>query len=293
MLDRYWYGKVDRISPEAPVPVVAIQGDDERLGGAANVARNVKALGADASLLSVCGDDEAADTLTSLLGEEQIGAHLRRDPLINTIIKLRVIAQQQQVVRIDFESPVSKDTSIKLLEKYKAQFEGYQAVIISDYDKGSLQHIGEMIELARNKDIPVIVDPKGADFTKYKNATALTPNRKEFEKVAGKCLTEKDFSIKAKELSDSLNLGGLLVTRGAEGMNWYGQDGSEHHLPAHAKEVFDVTGAGDTVIAALGTSLASGLSMLEAMDVANRAAAVVVGKLGAETAGPDEIADVV
>lgn len=289
MLDRYWHGGVERISPEAPVPVVAVQRADERPGGAANVARNVRALGAHCLLLSVTGDDHEADNLERLLKAADIEYKLHRDKLLHTTIKLRVISRNQQLIRIDFESPVSKDASAKLRDYYVKHLFGFGAVIVSDYGKGGLGNIEEMIGAARGAGLPVIVDPKGDDYSHYRRATLITPNRKEFEQVAGRFKDNAELETKASAMVAALELDGILITRGEEGMSLVGRNGQALHIPARAREVFDVTGAGDTVIAAIGCAYAAGGDLTDALHLANVAAGIVVGKLGAAAATPEEI----
>jgi len=289
MLDRYWYGEVERISPEAPVPVVAVNRSDERAGGAANVARSARALGASCALLSITGDDIDADSLERLLGTEGIRCFLQRDKLLNTTIKLRVISRHQQLLRIDFESPVSKDARVKLLDHYLKHVSEYDVVILSDYGKGGLGYIQEMIHAARNAAKPVVVDPKGRDYSGYRGATLITPNRKEFELVAGHFHDNTDLVKRASAMATELELDGVLVTRGEEGMSLIERNGRALHMPARAREVFDVTGAGDTVIAAIGCAYAVGGATEDALHLANVAAGIVVGKLGAATATPEEI----
>lgn len=289
MLDRYWYGDVERISPEAPVPVVAVSRADERPGGAANVAQNVRALGAGCTLFSISGDDREADSLERLLGEAKITCRLQRDKLLNTTVKLRVISRHQQLIRIDFDCPVSKDARVKLLDNYLKHLAEYDAVIISDYGKGGLGYIQEMIEAARAASRPVVVDPKGDDYHGYRGAHLITPNRKEFEQVAGRFRDNRELEQKALAMAKELDLGGVLVTRGEEGMSLVEQDGRVLHIPARAREVFDVTGAGDTVIAAIGCAWSVGSDLEDALHLANLAAGIVVGKLGAATATPAEI----
>ncbi|HKQ31151.1 MAG TPA: D-glycero-beta-D-manno-heptose-7-phosphate kinase [Burkholderiales bacterium] len=291
MLDRYWYGDVERISPEAPVPVAAIREAREVPGGAANVARNVRALGAQGDLLSITGDDRDADVLERLLREAGIGCYLCRDKLLNTTVKLRVVSRHlhQQLLRIDFESPVSKDSRVILLETFLQQLPTHRAVIVSDYGKGGLGHIREMIEAASKKGLPVVVDPKGKDYSGYRGATLITPNRKEFEMVAGHFHDNADLEQKATALAKSLELEAVLVTRGDEGMSLIRPGQKALHVKARAREVYDVTGAGDTVIAAIGAAIAVGGGLDDAVHLANVAAGVVVGKLGTATATPEEI----
>lgn len=289
MLDRYWYGDVDRISPEAPVPVIAIRQADERPGGAANVARSVRALGGRSSLMTITGDDREADSLERLLADDGISAMLCRDKLLNTIVKLRVISRHQQLIRIDFEAPPSKDARVTLLDNFLRRLPEFRSVIISDYGKGGLGHIREMIEAARAKGLPVVIDPKGDDYSGYRGATLITPNRKEFEMVAGRFRDNRELEQKALAMVEALELEGVLVTRGEDGMSLIRPGAKPLHIPARAREVFDVTGAGDTVIAAIGCAYAAGGDIEDAVHLANIAAGIVVGKLGAATASPDEI----
>ncbi len=289
MLDRYWYGDVERISPEAPVPVVTVRQSDERPGGAANVARNARAFGSACTLFSVTGDDREADTLTRLLKDEGIEFAVQRDRLVNTTVKLRVISRHQQLIRVDFESPASKDARVRLLDDFLGRLPDFNAVIVSDYGKGGLGHVQEMIHAARKAGLPVVVDPKGDDYSHYRGATLITPNRKEFEQVAGRFRDNDDLARRAQAMIASLDLQGLLVTRGEEGMSYFGAGGARLHIPTHAREVFDVTGAGDTVIAAIGCGLGAGGSLEDTIALANVAAGIVVGKLGAATASPREI----
>ena len=280
---------MERISPEAPVPVIAVNRCDERPGGAANVARNVQALGAKCDLLSVSGSDNEADTLEQLLREEGVNCRLQRDKLLNTTVKLRVISQNQQLIRIDFDMPGSKDARAQLLERYLENLRQFQLVVVSDYGKGGLGSISEMIAAARGVGIQVVVDPKGDDYSLYRGADLLTPNRREFEQVAGRFNDQKELEENASALASSFELGAVLVTRGEEGMSLIKRDGEALHYPARAREVFDVTGAGDTVIATIGCAFAVGGGSEDALHLANIAAGVVVGKLGATTATPDEI----
>jgi rfaE bifunctional protein kinase chain/domain len=289
MLDRYWFGDVSRISPEAPVPVIKVERIEERPGGAANVARNIAALGAHASLLSVVGNDEAGACLEKLLKENRnLTALLHRDNTISTIIKLRAIARHQQLLRIDFETPPSHEVLHTALEDFRAQLPLSDVVVLSDYGKGGLKHIAQMIRMARAANKPVLVDPKGDDYERYRGATLLTPNRGEFREVAGSWKTEAELSIKAEKLRTDLQLDALLITRSEEGMSLF-RANEVLHEATHSREVFDVSGAGDTVIATLAVMLASGAELPEAMGIANRAAGIVVGKLGTAVVSRDEI----
>lgn len=289
MLDRYWYGGVERISPEAPVPVVAVGRSEERPGGAANVASNVKALGAHCTLVCPTGDDNAADLLQRLLHEAGIECRLQRDKLVTTTVKLRVISRNQQLLRIDFETAVNKDTCRAVVDTYLSLLPQHQSVIVSDYGKGGLSLVQEMIQGARQAGVPVLVDPKGDDYAPYEGATLITPNRKEFEQVAGRCRDNDELVRKARVLIDQLGLGGILVTRSEEGMSLIQRDGSAMHVPARAREVYDVTGAGDTVIGTIAAAFAVKADLEEALQLANIAAGIVVGKLGAASASPEEI----
>ncbi len=289
MLDRYWFGDVSRISPEAPVPVLKVERVEERPGGAANVTRNVASLGAHCTLLSVVGDDEAGACLEKLLvGQSNVTALLHRDNTISTTIKLRAIARQQQLLRIDFETQPSPEVLHAKLADFRAKLPDADVVVLSDYGKGGLAHIAEMIRLARTAGKPVLVDPKGEDYARYSGATLLTPNRSEFREVAGSWKTEVELNAKAEKLRTALQLDALLVTRSEEGMSLYRAHEALHE-PAQSREVFDVSGAGDTVIATLAVMLASGADLPFAMRIANRAAGIVVGKLGTAVVSRDEI----
>ena len=288
MLDRYWFGDVDRISPEAPVPVVRVGRTEERLGGAANVARNIAAIGAGAGLLSVVGEDEAGGRIQELLKVDGIDAQLHRDPGLATTIKLRVIGRQQQLLRIDFETEPAHDVLMSKLAAFEARLKNADLVILSDYGKGGLRHIERMIEAARTAGKPVLVDPKGDDYSRYRGATLLTPNRSEFREVAGHWKSEDDLTGRAQKLRSELGLDALLITRSEEGMTLY-READRLHVPAVAREVYDVSGAGDTVIAILGVMLAAGASFADAVQLANKAAGIVVGKLGTAVVHPEEL----
>ena len=288
MLDRYWFGDVSRISPEAPVPVVRIERREERLGGAANVARNAAALGAHTGLLGVVGADEAGDEVERLLQGAGIHSYLKRDDVISTIIKLRVIGRQQQMVRIDFEDAPTETVLRDKLSQFKALLPDYDVIILSDYNKGALVNVAEMIALARAAGKIVLVDPKGDDFTPYKGASILTPNRAELQRVVGGWKSETQLLEKAQALRVELGLDALLLTRSEEGMSLFTAD-EVLHVNADAREVFDVSGAGDTVIATLATMLGTGAPLGEALVTANRAGGIVVGKLGTATVTRDEL----
>ena len=292
MLDRYWFGAVDRISPEAPVPVVRVTREEERLGGAANVALNVKTLGAQATLLTVVGDDEPARKLRHLLEQEGVTALLGSDPQLYTIVKLRVIGRNQQLIRVDFENQPDHEVLAGMLSDYERVLPDHDAVLFSDYGKGGLTHIPHMIELARRLDKPVLIDPKGNDYSRYAGATVITPNRAELAQVIGPWNSEAQLTERAQALRTEHQLDGLMLTRSEDGMSLFdgdARDGGHTRVPAQAREVFDVTGAGDTVIATLAAMLACGMSLREAMPLANRAGGIVVGKFGTASVSYEEL----
>jgi len=293
MLDRYWFGAVDRISPEAPVPVVRVNREEERLGGAANVALNVKTLGAQATLLTVVGNDEPAARLQQLLEQQGVTTVLGRDPQLYTIVKLRVIGRSQQLIRVDFENQPDHEVLAGMLGDYERELAAHDAVLFSDYGKGGLTHIPRMIELARAAGKPVLVDPKGSDYSRYAGATVITPNRAELAQVIGAWGSEAQLHERAQALRREHRLAALLLTRSEEGMSLFDADAAGHEghtrVPAQAREVFDVTGAGDTVIATLAAMLACGLGLREAMPVANRAGGIVVGKFGTASVSYEEL----
>jgi D-glycero-beta-D-manno-heptose-7-phosphate kinase len=288
MLDRYWFGEVSRISPEAPVPVVLINDEDERLGGAANVAWNCKELGAHIRLLSVVGRDEPGQALERLLRKKGIEASLHRDRGLSTTQKLRVIGRRQQLLRIDFEKPPSGEVLASKLEEFKRALPDCGVVILSDYGKGGLAHIAEMIKSARRARKRVLVDPKGDDYLRYKGCSIITPNVAELREVVGRWKDEKDLKSRAQALRARLGLEALLLTRGEDGMTLFSRS-RILNVKAEAREVFDVTGAGDTVIATLAVMLAAGAGLESAVRIANRAAGIVVGKLGTATASAAEL----
>jgi rfaE bifunctional protein kinase chain/domain len=288
MLDRYWFGDVNRISPEAPVPVVLVRRVEERPGGAANVARNIAALGGRVSLLSVIGDDEPGKALEALLAGSGVDLSLHRDAELSTTVKLRVVGHQQQLLRIDFERAPSKEALAEKLGEYEKLVDEADAVVLSDYGKGGLAHVSRMIELARAHGKPVLVDPKGSDYARYRGATVLTPNRSEFREVAGRWTDEADLAARARKLRADLDLEALMVTRSEEGMSLFTATETRHE-PTRAREVYDVSGAGDTVIATLSLMVAAGASLASAMRVANHAAGIVVGKLGTAVVHREEL----
>lgn len=288
MLDRYWFGEVNRISPEAPVPVVRVEKREERLGGAANVARNIATLGGGAGLLGVVGQDEAGDAVEGLLTALGINSFLTRDPAISTIIKLRVIGRQQQLLRIDFEEPPTDTVLRDKLTRYNTLLPEYSVIVLSDYAKGSLVNVSDMISAAKQAGKCILVDPKGDDFSRYAGATILTPNKSELMRIVGSWKSEEELTAKAQNLRASLELEALLLTRSEEGMTLYTEQ-QIVHFPTMAREVFDVSGAGDTVIATMAVMLGAGLPIAEAVALANRAGGIVVGKLGTATVTYEEL----
>ena len=288
MLDRYWFGDVSRISPEAPVPVVRVERREDRLGGAANVARNAVALGAHTGLLGVVGQDEAGDAVQQMLEHLEINGYLNRDTSISTIIKLRVIGRQQQLLRIDFENSPTETVLRDKLTRFNTLLPEYDVIVLSDYAKGSLVNVADMIAAGRRLGKCILVDPKGDDFGRYKGASILTPNKSEMRQVVGAWKNEEDLTAKAQQLRQSLELEALLLTRSEEGMTLFTAE-TTLHIPTVAREVYDVSGAGDTVIATLATMLGAGKPLSEAVAIANRAGGIVVGKLGTATVTKEEL----
>ena len=290
MLDRYWFGAVERISPEAPVPVVRVNPakHQERLGGAANVAWNVKALGAQSSLITAIGDDEHGHRLEALLEKSGIESLFERDPGLTTIVKLRVIGRSQQLLRVDFEEEPDHEVLERMQPFYEKALAQANVVLFSDYGKGGLAHIPDMIRQARAAARPVLVDPKGSDWERYRGATAITPNRAELAQVIGSWAGEAQLRERVKALRASLDLGAIVLTRSEDGMSLF-DDAGQLDLPAETREVFDVTGAAETVIATLAAMLAAGLDLRQALPIANRAGSIVVGKFGTATVSYDEL----
>lgn len=289
MLDRYWQGGTQRISPEAPVPVVNVQDMVEKPGGAANVALNIVSLTANATLMGIVGHDQAADVLESELHQAGVNSALKRLPDHKTITKLRIISLHQQLIRLDFEQPLQgMDGEIDEFE-FAEKIKYVKAVVFSDYHKGGIQNITKLINIARAANIPVLIDPKGNDFTIYRGASLITPNRKEFEAVAGHFYDDRSLYEKAQALLKQYDIEAILITRGAEGMSLVAQNADIVNLPAHAHEVYDVTGAGDTVIAVMAAAIAAGCSNTQAMLLANTAAGIVVTKLGAASVSLPEL----
>jgi rfaE bifunctional protein kinase chain/domain len=289
MLDRYWFGDVDRISPEAPVPVLAINDNEERAGGAANVAYNIAALGGQCDLISVVGNDDAAKSLERLLAEQGVTTRFIRDEAHVTTVKLRLLSRNQQLLRADFEQAPSDLSILAALDSFKSHLAETDILLLSDYGKGVLRDVDQMIALANENGIKVLVDPKGRDFSRYKGASLITPNRHEFEDVVGPCPTLDVMAVKAAELLKTIEVSFLLVTLSDKGMALFDVKGLVLHQKARAREVFDVSGAGDTVIGTIAAMLAAGAEYDEAIHIANAAAAIVVGKLGVATATGEEI----
>ena len=289
MLDRYWHGDTSRISPEAPVPVVLVGESEERAGGAGNVALNISALGAKASLMGFAGDDEPCQALEKLLNPVGIDCFFDKLAGAATITKLRVLSRHQQLIRLDFEDGFETQKADNLLKSFESQLSNAGAVVLSDYGKGTLRQVQAFIQLARKAGKVVLVDPKGSDFQKYRGATLITPNMHEFEGVVGRCEDDEDIVTKGQDLMTSLELQALLITRSERGMTLLQKDLPAIHLPTRAKEVFDVTGAGDTVISVLASALAAGESFADATALSNLAAGIVVSKLGTATVSMDEL----
>jgi D-glycero-beta-D-manno-heptose-7-phosphate kinase len=288
MLDRYWFGDVERISPEAPVPIVHVQREEFRLGGAANVALNVAALGARVTLMSVIGSDEAGARLRALLTDAAIGTVLREEDGLTTTVKLRVSGRSQQLLRMDFERPPAADSISAMTDDFRVHAGQFDAVILSDYGKGGLSGVAAKIAHARELGVPVFVDPKGRDYVRYKGATAITPNRAELATIIGPWSSDVELATEAQRLRADLDFDAILLTRSEEGMSLFDSAG-EQRVPAHAREVFDVTGAGDTCVAVLATLVAAGLPIREAVPLANRACGLVVGRFGTASVTADEL----
>ncbi|MBA6263020.1 bifunctional D-glycero-beta-D-manno-heptose-7-phosphate kinase/D-glycero-beta-D-manno-heptose 1-phosphate adenylyltransferase HldE [Colwellia sp. Bg11-12] len=289
MLDRYWYGPTQRISPEAPVPVVKINQDEHRPGGAANVALNIASIGGRVTLIGITGKDEAAQHLQKKLSALNIHCEFDQQANIPTITKLRVMSRNQQLIRLDFEESLSDVDKTLLEEKVATQLVSHDLLLLSDYSKGTLSEVQNLIAIAKKQGKAVLVDPKGTDFERYRGATLLTPNLSEFEAVVGECKTENDIVSKGQALLVKLDLEAMLVTRSEQGMTLLRRDHDEFHLPTRAREVYDVTGAGDTVIATLALAIAAKAEYTQASALANIAAGIVVGKLGTSTVSEAEL----
>lgn len=291
MLDRYWSGATSRVSPEAPVPVVKINHHRECIGGAANVANNCLALGAKVSCMGLVGNDAEAQSIFEALSEKKITPILKHIDGYKTITKLRVLSRHQQLLRMDFEEPFQSQHAKQLTTELTSIINEFDAVILSDYGKGTLHRAADLIDICREAKVPVFIDPKGSDFDKYRGATVITPNFSEFTAIKGEVNGDDELQDSAQELRESLALEALLVTRSEKGLSLFRANEPALHLPANTREVYDVTGAGDTVIATLATAIASGIEWKQAIHLANTAAGIVVGKLGTATASVDELND--
>lgn len=288
MLDRYWHGPTHRISPEAPVPVVKVDQIEDRPGGAGNVALNISALGAPAWLVGVTGDDEAALSLKQRLNAAGVFCDFQSHASRPTITKLRVMSRHQQLIRLDFEEPFETDGAA-ILASVRELLDQVKVLVLSDYGKGALVNHQALIAAARDKGVPVLADPKGKDFTIYRGATLITPNLSEFEAVVGHCESEQALVDKGMALIEQLELEAVLVTRSEQGMTLLCKGQQPLHLPARAREVFDVTGAGDTVISTLAAALAAGEALPNAVGLSNLAAGIVIGKLGTAAISAPEL----
>ena len=289
MLDRYWYGDSTRISPEAPVPVVHVRDVEERPGGAANVAVNVATLGARATLLGLTGDDAAAQTLAELLDAHGVSHRLVQAPEAQTVTKLRVLSRHQQLIRLDMEGELPGASGLEPTRDFGGLLARVDAVVLSDYGKGTLDQIGAFIDLARDAGVPALIDPKGGEFARYRGACVITPNLTEFELAVGRCADIDTVVERGENLCREIDVQALLITRGDQGMTLVQRDRAPAHAPARAREVYDVTGAGDTAIAVFATAIGAGYQMPAAMEIANQAAGLVVAKLGAASVTFDEL----
>lgn len=289
MLDRYWTGPTSRISPEAPVPVVRIQDIENRAGGAGNVALNIATLGADVDLMGIAGNDDNGRVLADMLQQSRVSCHFLQHPTHPTITKLRIMSRHQQLIRLDFEEAFDATDLSELYGNFDQQVANAGVVILSDYGKGALSNPQRLIDSARRSSVPVLVDPKGTDFERYRGATLITPNLSEFEAVVGPAQDDETLVTKARSLIADYDLQAVLVTRSEKGMTLVQRDHAPFHLPTRAREVYDVTGAGDTVISVLAAALAAGQDMEQATVLANTAAGIVVGKLGTATASTEEL----
>ena len=290
MLDTYWFGDVSRISPEAPVPIAKINSTENRPGGAANVARNIANLGVNVTLLSVIGNDSAGKDLQKLLSSYNINNILKVDNSITTIIKLRILAKNQQLLRADFEKSPSHEILLEVMDSYSRLVQDHDIIVLSDYGKGGLLHIEKMITIAKKYNKMILIDPKGNDFEKYKNANILTPNKNELLNIIGPCKDENDLILKSKFLKNKLNIDNILLTRSEEGMTLF-EDNQIYSFPTLAREVYDVSGAGDTVIATLAAMLANQIDLQSSVILANVAAGIVIAKVGTATYNKDELID--
>jgi len=283
MLDQYWMGSVDRISPEAPVPIVTVNESEVRLGGAGNVARNIVSLDGSSTLIGIIGQDDAGRSVTELTGQAGIHAMLQSDPDCKTTVKLRVVSRNQQLLRADFESRPGQRVLVGMLADFRDHIERHDAVVLSDYGKGGLADVEEMIAIARQKNKPVLIDPKGDDYSRYRGATLITPNLAEFESVTGKVESTDDLAGKAADVIQDYDLEALLVTLSDKGMVLFERNQSPLHIPARSREVYDVSGAGDTVIGVMAMVFAANLDKSSGLEIANSAAGIVISKFGTTT----------
>ncbi len=289
MLDRYLIGATQRISPEAPVPIVLQSDTEDRLGGAANVALNLASLGVDTHLSGALGKDNEAGIIEALLAEKKISNHCYHSANAHSIVKLRITSRNQQLLRVDTEKTLDEKVQAELTSHAAPLTKNMNTVVLSDYNKGALHAPGSLIKACNDARIPVLVDPKGNDFTKYKNATMLTPNMSEFELIVGECSDMQEVFEKGERLRAELNLEALVVTMSEKGVAIIEREQEPVQMPTRAREVYDVTGAGDTMIASLAACTAAGQSVTEATKVAMLAAAIVVGKAGTATVSMDEL----
>lgn len=291
MLDRYWSGHTGRISPEAPVPIIRVESVEERPGGAGNVARSVAALGGDCTLIGLLGDDDYGERLEKLLSSCNVDLRGIHDDTSRTVTKLRVMSRHQQLIRLDFENKFSDVSIKKVCESVSNIVSDYDAIILSDYDKGALKEVENIIKISNSSNVPIFIDPKGSDFLKYKGATAITPNQSEFFTVVGECHSEKEIVVKGTNILNQLGLEALVITRSEKGVTLLTKESGSVNVPARAKEVFDVTGAGDTFISVLAACFAAGSTINDAVAIANAGSGIVVGKLGAAVVNTKEIED--
>ncbi len=289
MLDQYWMGSVDRISPEAPVPIVTVTESETRLGGAGNVARNIVSLGGSSALIGIIGQDDAGRSVTGLAGQSGINALFQLDPACKTTVKLRVVSKNQQLLRADFEDKPDKRILAGMLAVFRDHIENNDAVVLSDYGKGGLANPEEMISITRRANKPILIDPRGNDYSRYRGATLITPNLAEFESVVGKVESTDDFSEKAASVIRDYDLEALLVTLSDEGMTLFERNKNPLHIPARSREVYDVSGAGDTVIGVMAMVFATNLDKATGLEIANSAAGVVISKFGTTTATRAEL----
>ena len=289
MLDHYSHGATNRISPEAPVPIVLVEETHNRAGGAANVAMNVAELGCSTQLLGVIGDDQNGRCLSNIVKNKGVESSLVALPHFPTMTKHRVLSHHQQLLRVDVEAPLPSGAALKISQATPELLDNTDVLVISDYGKGAVSQPQALIQQARDRGIPVLIDPKGEDFIRYHGATLITPNQKEFEAVVGSCDSRDIMIERGQSLIETLALSALLITLGHNGMLLLTQGSEPLHIPTRAKAVFDVTGAGDTVIATIAASLAAKQSLADAVRLANVAAGWVVGQVGTTAVTTDQL----